>query len=850
MIESSLLFLPLVISCIGLLLFVILVLRIREVGEMQKLKKYRSKEMGVADLLNYASIVEDGIIACKNGSLMAAWVYRGEDSANLTDEQREYVSDMLNSALAAMGDGWMIHVDAVRHPTVSYPERSLSHFPDAISEAIDEERRQLFESRGTMYEGYFVLTATWFPPLLAEAKFTDLMFEDESRPASRQQRFQAILESFRRSIQTLESRLSSVLKMTRLEAVSYITEDGRQEVYDNFLQYLQFCITGIRQPVHLPSCPVHLDALLGGQELWGGTIPKIGRNFIQIVAIEGFPQASVPGMLSILTDMDVEYRWSTRFIFLDPHTAKSHIDKYRRQWKQKQRGLIDVIFQLNGPLNADAVAMTQDAENAHAEVESGEVGAGYYTSVLVIMSEDREEVESSALKLQKRIFNLGFAARIESVNTMDAFFGSLPGHGHENVRRPLISTRTLGDLLPSSSIWTGAETAPCPYYSAGSPALCYCVTTGNSPFRLNLHVRDLGHTLIFGPTGSGKSTALALLAMQMRRYEAASIYVFDKGLSMYATTKACGGHHFAIADDSSKLQFCPLQYLDTPEDRAWALDWIDTILALNGVVTGPNERNEIADALLNMSRTGGKNFQSFNRYVQSKNIREALKPYTLEGPMGALLDADDDGLSLASFTTFEMESLLNLGDKWALPVLLYLFRRIEKSLRGQPAFIILDEAWIMLGHRVFGEKIREWFKVLRKSNCALILATQNISDAAKSPIFDVIIESTPTKIFLPNAHARNDSIAEVYTRIGLNKHQIEIIASARAKSEYYLTSEQGSRLFSFALGPLALAFAGASDKETVLNIQKLERKVGDKWPFVWMESKGIPFRNYMRNTAQ
>ena len=150
MIESSLLFLPLVISCIGLLLFVILVVRIREVEEMQKLKKYRSKEMGVADLLNYASVVEDGIIACKNGSLMAAWVYSGEDSANTTEEQREYVSDMLNSALSAMGDGWMIHVDAVRHPTASYPERALSHFPDVISEAIDEERRQLFESMKTM----------------------------------------------------------------------------------------------------------------------------------------------------------------------------------------------------------------------------------------------------------------------------------------------------------------------------------------------------------------------------------------------------------------------------------------------------------------------------------------------------------------------------------------------------------------------------------------------------------------------------------------------------------------------------------------------------------------------------
>ena len=113
-------------------------------------------------------------------------------------------------------------------------------------------------------------------------------------------------------------------------------------------------------------------------------------------------------------------------------------------------------------------------------------------------------------------------------------------------------------------------------------------------------------------------------------------------------------------------------------------------------------------------------------------MREALKVYTVEGGMGHLLDARGGRLaSLADFTVFEIEELMNLGDHYALPVLLYLFRRIEMSLKGQPAMIVLDEAWIMLGHPVFRDKIREWLKVLRKANCMVLMATQSLSDAAQ-----------------------------------------------------------------------------------------------------------------------
>lgn len=829
----------------GLLCFLIWNKLISDADKLRELKRFRSKEAGVADLLNYAAMVDDGVIACKSGALMAAWIYTGKDDAQKTEAERDQTAALLNRALLSLDDGWMIHIDNVRHEAPGYPERSRCHFPDLISAAVDEERRRLFEKRGVMYEGYFVLTVTWLPPLLAERKAVELLFDDDRKPDSKPRQFSVLLESFQKNVRSLEERLSTALDLHRLKAHAYKREDGTTGYYDDFLQHLNRCITGTLHPVLLPSSPNYLDSLLGGQEFWGGIIPKMGRKFIQVVAIEGFPPMSTPGILSALTDLDLDYRWNTRFIFLGKQTALSHISAYRRKWRQKLYGIMDVVSGRMTRINQEAKDMSDDADEAYAGVQRNDYAVGYLSSVVVLMDEDRDKVENEAVRLQKAVFSLGFTARIETINCMDAFFGSLPGHGFENVRRPIVTTQSLADIIPSSTIWTGSSEAPCPLYPPHSPALCHCVTTGSSPFRLNLHVRDVGHTVMFGPTGSGKSTALALLAMQMRRYEKASIFVFDKGMSMYATTKACGGQHFDMGE-SGRFQFAPLQHLETKQDRTWVMDWLDTILSLNGVQTGPGDRRELELMLIRAHETGIRTLNAFVALL-SPRLREPLLAYVTGGSMGTLFDAEEDTLEISTFSTFEMEQILGMGDRWALPILLYLFRRIEKSLLGQPALLILDEAWLMLGHPIFREKIREWFKVLRKSNCALLMATQSISDAVNSAIFDVVISETATKIFLPNPSARD--IATIYNQMGLNEHQIEILATAIPKRHYYLTSEKGCRLFNFAMGPLALALAGASDRESVQLIKKLEQQYGDEWLSVWLQSKGVSLADYMGDEA-
>lgn len=841
-----------VIAALGLVLLSVLTLRLRSVNSELKLVKHRSKDAGLSDLLVYSSVIEDGIIVNKDGSLMASWLYAAQDNASATDEERNILSVRINQALAKLGDGWAFHIDAARHQAPRYSDANLSHFKDELTAAIDQERRQYFENAGALYEGFFVLTATFLPPVLAQRKFVELMFDDDTPRPDAAQHTAAILENFKREIVTIESTLSSGLKMKRLNGRKVVQEDGAIQIEDEFLRWLDFCVTGRNRPVILPKNPVYLDALIGSVELFTGVVPRVGSKYVQIVSIDGLPLESVPGILNRLSELPIEYRWSNRFIFLDAHTAVSHLEKYRKKWKQKVRGFVEQVLNINsGNVDQDALDMVQDASDAIAEINSGLVSEAYYTSCLVLMDEDRETCEQYARVAEKAINALGFGARIETINTLDAFMGSLPGHVVENVRRPLINSLNVADLIPSSSIWTGQDHAPCPLYPPLAPALMSCVTTGSTPFRLNLHVRDLGHAFVFGPTGNGKSVLLATVASQLRRYEGMTIFAFDKGMSMFGlaaaingATRGKSGNHFVVGGDDSDLSFCPLQFLDTTSDRAWAVEWIETIVRLNNVDVTPADRKAIATAIVSMSKTNERTITAFITSIQNNKIRDALEQYDVDGIMGHLIGAEEDGLALSDFNVFEIEELMSLNQKYALPVLLYLFRRIEKALKGQPAAIILDEAWLMLAHPVFRDKIREWLKVLRKANCLVLMATQSLSDAANSGILDVIVESTATKIFLPNAFAKNEETTALYRKMGLNSRQIDIVASATPKRDYYYVSELGRRLFTLALGPLSRCFVTISDKETVHRIQQLQKVHGYDWYRVWVEQHGLSLNDY------
>jgi type IV secretion system protein VirB4 len=225
--------------------------------------------------------------------------------------------------------------------------------------------------------------------------------------------------------------------------------------------------------------------------------------------------------------------------------------------------------------------------------------------------------------------------------------------------------------------------------------------------------------------------------------------------------------------------------------------------------------------------------------LQSNAVRAALQPYTLEGPLGSMLDAAEDRLSIAGVHCFEMEALMGEGGA-ALPVLTYLFHRLEERFDGRPTLLILDEAWVFLDNPVFAARIREWLKVLRKKNVAVVFGTQSLADIAGSSIAPAIIESCPQRIFLANDRAVEPQARSAYERFGLNDRQVELIARAAPKRHYYLQSRRGNRLFELALGPVALALCGASDAASQRRIDSiLERQDPEPFARLWLESRGL-----------
>lgn len=803
---------------------------------MLKLIDYRTTAKGLPDLTMYAALIAPGIILNKDGSFLAAWEISGQDTASSTGDELAWISRQVNQALLHLDTGWMLHVDAVRSPHHAYPANDTGFFPDQITRIIDNERRKFFGS-GFCYKTKVIMSLT-YKPSLRNISLSSKIHTGDMENSS----MEKALQQYQNTLTAIEDLLSSVLKMNRLTEEKIIGVDGTVRYQSQLLAYLQNCLTGEEYPaIRVPDNPMYLDALLGGIDITGGLSPRIGEQYLSVISIDGLPAESWPSMFSVLDTIPISYRYSTRFICLSQLDSLKEINSYRKGWQQQMFRFIDMLTNnQNARINRDAQMMRDDTEEALLEVQSGMVGIGYLSSCIILLDENKEEIQEQTRIIRRVLQGLGFGCRAESINALEAWLGSHPGNGYANIRRPLINTLNLAHMLPLSTVWTGDQYNPCPFYPPQSRPLTVLTTDGATPFWFNLHSNDIGHTLIFGPTGSGKSTLLGLITAQFRGYRDAQIVAFDKGQSLYPLCLASGGHHYNIGDN--ELAFAPLQHIDESDiEFTWAANWIAALAELQKLTILPMHRNAIHAALTTLRHNppAMRSLTDFWHIVQDQELKEALTHYTRQGAMGHLLDAVEDQLNIASFMVFEIESLMEMGEANLIPVLLYLFHRFEKSLTGHPSLLILDEAWVMLGHSVFRAKIREWLKVLRKSNCAVVLATQSLSDAKKSGIMDVLIESCPTKILLPNHAAKQDNQYSLYVDIGLNQRQIDIVTNATPKQDYYIISPEGRRLVQLALGPITLSFIGASDRDSLYRIKNLSDKHGSDWPDIWLNERRV-----------
>lgn len=769
---------------------------------MLNLAEYRKSADRLADHLPWAALVAPGVILNKDGSFQRTLAFRGPDLESATEAELVSACARANNVLKRFGTGWALFFEAERREASAYPD---SDFPDAASWLVDRERRAAFLAEGEHYESRYHLTLTCLPtPDSADAAGRSLVERPE---AEKGRDWRGSLASF-------------VAETTRaLDLFSGFMPEVRALDDAETLTYLHGTISSRHHPVAAPETPLYLDALLADTPLIGGMEPKLGDKYIRTLTVLGFPGLSRPGILDALNNQDFAYRWVTRFIALDKSDATKVLNKLRRQWFNKRKSITALLREVmyNQPaqlLDSDADNKVVDADLALQALGGDHVAFGYLTTTITVADTDRGKVEDKVRQIERIVNGLGFTTIREGVNAVEALLSSLPGHAYANVRQPLVHTLNLAHLMPLSSVWAG----PARNAHLDGPPLLYASTAGSTPFRLSTHVGDVGHMLVVGPTGAGKSVLLALIALQFRRYPQAQVYIFDKGFSARAAVLAMGGAHHALglgADGGETLAFQPLRRIDEATERSWAAEWIAALLAHEKVNVTPEVKDSVWSALNSLASAPPeeRTLTGLALLLQSNALRVALGAYTLDGPYGRLLDAAEQNLDFADVQCFETEALMGQAGVVA-PVLTYLFHRLEERFTGRPTLLILDEAWIFLDHPLFAARIREWLKVLRKKNVAVLFATQSLADIASSSIAPAIIESCPQRILLPNDRAIEPQSREAYERFGLNDRQIELVSRATPKRHYYLQSARGNRLFELGLGPIALALCGGSDPAT------------------------------------
>ena len=486
----------------------------------------------------------------------------------------------------------------------------------------------------------------------------------------------------------------------------------------------------------------------------------------------------------------------------------------RRQWFAKRKNVIallrETIFQQESPLvDTDASNKAADADAALQELGSDQVAFGYLTATVTVLDADPAVADEKLRMVERVIQGRGFVTIPETLNAVDAWLSSVPGNAYANVRQPIVSTLNLAHMMPMSAVWAGPEKNE----HLDGPPLIVTRTDGATPFRLVTHIGDVGHTLVAGPTGMGKSVLLAILAMQFRRYFGSRIFAFDMGRSMRATILGLGGEHYDLGADGG-IAFQPLARIAHEGYRTWAAEWVEGRLLHEGVTVGPDEKAAIWSALRSLAGAPveQRTMTGLSVLLQSNALRQALAPYVLGGAHGKLLDADHDRLGMADVQGFEMEELMH-SPAAVQAVLRYLFARFDERFDGAPTLLILDEAWLFLDEPSFAARIRQWLKTLRKRTSASSLprsrwptsrtrpSRQPSSKAARAGS-SYLTRRPPSRRF-----ARS-------TKASANSRQIEIVATAQPKRDYYYQSRLGNRLFDLDLGPVALAFAGASTLKT------------------------------------
>ena len=793
------------------------------------LLKFKEPQNQLKYVLPWSFIISPGICLLKNGALMTTYQVEYPDlEASSAPEIASMASLFNRSAMAlAQNEGWALFFDVKRYKTKDYPAGDFSNLAGWL---IDQRRAENYHKFGEHFTTEYYITFVYQLPSDIDSKTTGFFFKNKAKnqkgknkevKGNNLPKMQKEAEDFLDECEKVMGTLAVKLWIHRLSD-------------SELFSYIKSTVSLNRQNLVYPEDTFFfLDNYLCDMDVQNSQPLKIGDYYAPVMGIMDFPNKTYPAIFDALNRTMTEFRWTTRFIPLSKEKSTKEAEKYQNRFYSARKSGMTLFTEMAMNVEIDkenkgALEMEAQASDIQGDIALGEYVLGYYTSNLMVWDKKLENAKLKARKLQQVVRSCGFSVKEETFNNTQAWLGMMPGNVYANIRRPLISTKNFSNIIPLSSAWQGLLHNDFTEETCGSSIpLCTCSTSYGTPFFLNLNVRDVGHTFVFGPTGAGKSTLLALLMASATKYKDANIVCIDKQLSSRALMVGGGGIYIEPGKD--EVAFQPLSELKSPdectpseytESLMWCQQFIEGLLAQQNIEITPEMSKVISETLRlisqkDKSRRTLTTFQQYATYSDPENgsntIRIGLDPYCSGGQFGSIFDAEETTLPLSRLITIEMGSLMRLSEKAVAPALMYIFRYLEKLWNlptgsKQPlTFLFLDEAWLYLQHPIFAGFLQEWLRTLRKKKVFCIFATQEVAAAAKSSLSDTIAQQCLTKIYLADESATTPGLVESYRYFGLTDSEILALSNATMKRDYYFKNPNGCRMFTLDLDPFQLA---------------------------------------------
>lgn len=815
--------------------------------------KPRRSVASLGEMLPWFGLVSPDIVLCHDGSLIAGFKYEGEDIEGIDDSEINHRIDFLQNAMRQLSDRITIWFVQERRNETSY---EYADYPNAVAGYIDYVWGQNLTSvpnakiHHTLYIGYSYpnKSEAFFEELRNEleesnnglaalAKVAKKRLHENSAIGEVRGRLANMVEEFEQVMHDFASIVVDTLGFRRLAARDLLGD-----------LYSRANIASPRGPINIPRSLAYLNTILPSDDVvrQNDMLQFKGptdQAFCIALSTTALPQRADSIHMDQLMASPCEYIMVQTFTFMDRQEAEKIVQKAEEHYRNEVKSVLTRLFEQITKIESDKVntgnlVLAQDAQDALVDITANEMTFGYFNMTFLALGPSQKEASRSAEIIATRLRTAGYAVTRERQGIFSAFLGTLPGNSKTQMRKYLVSVANVADLAPIRTISRGEPTHRLFTETLGRevPAHCRFMTGYGVPYDWNLHADDLGHAIVIGGSGSGKTSFMQLVVAQFQKYYPCNTYIFDKDRSMALGSVLMGGKHIDLdRPRGAGVKINPVKRMLRDGDVLALTKWVSVLICAQGDSLTPEEMEKLSAAIQKLADMSEHQWRLGTLYNMLKGgdrqMARKLAPYidrseSTDGDYGKgvfsdYFDNDEDDFALGSLICMETGRILQT-EAISAPFMDYCFYCIEKSLDGHtPTLIYVEEASFILSNEKFEEKINDWLRTFRKKKAFVVFATQSPFELQRLKAWAAFVSNVPTFVFLRSIKDSVEQTAGILRSLfNLNDAQLGLLSSAIPKRDYLLIKPDVTRLVHASMPKVLLAINDATSKDGVLEKAK------------------------------